>query len=87
VWVKKALPGGEKVYIFGLTAICWAIWKARNKTCFNKKSIKNPKEAIYSACLFMHYWAGLYQDEKDMIKEGVDLLMKAALGVKERTRW
>jgi hypothetical protein len=85
VWVKKALPGGEKVYIFGLAAIRWAIWKAKKKTCFDKKTIRNPKEVIYSACTFMHYWAGLYQDEmKDKIKEGADTLMKVAISIKER---
>ncbi|RCV36900.1 hypothetical protein SETIT_8G018600v2 [Setaria italica] len=33
-WIKRCLPGGEGVYAFGLAAICWAIWKARNKACF-----------------------------------------------------
>jgi hypothetical protein len=27
-WIKSALPGGDKIYLFGLAAICWLIWKA-----------------------------------------------------------
>jgi hypothetical protein len=38
-WVSTALSGGQNVYVLGLAAICWAIWKARNNTCFNKKPI------------------------------------------------
>jgi hypothetical protein len=49
--------------MLGVAAICWAIWKARNKTCFEKKRIKNPIEIIYSTCSFMHYWIGLYQED------------------------
>jgi hypothetical protein len=47
VWIKSALPGDEQVYMLGVAAICWAIWKARNKTCFEKKRIKNPAEIIF----------------------------------------
>jgi hypothetical protein len=39
VWIEKALPGGESVYMLGLTAICWAIWKKRNDVCFEKKTL------------------------------------------------
>jgi hypothetical protein len=39
----------------------WAIWKNRNKACFEKKLIKNPLEIIFHAsCPLMQYWTGLY---------------------------
>jgi hypothetical protein len=62
IWIKSALPSREQVYMLGLAAICWVIWKPRNKTCSEKKPIKNPDEIIYSACSFMCYWIGLYQE-------------------------
>jgi hypothetical protein len=37
-WIPKALPSGEKFHMFGVSAICWAIWKCRNKVCFEKKA-------------------------------------------------
>jgi hypothetical protein len=40
LWVKKAIPGGDPVFMLGLAAICWAIWKARNKTCFEEITYK-----------------------------------------------
>jgi hypothetical protein len=79
-WISKALPGGESFYMFGLAAICWATWKSRNRACFEKKLIKNPCEIFFSACAFMHYWAGLYPEKaQKVISAGVDVMMQMAL--------
>jgi hypothetical protein len=87
-WIPLALPGGNKMYMLGLVAVCWAIWKTRNRTCFDKKHIKSPLDIIISTCVFMRYWAGLYSDDSKMaIEEGVDILMKTVvdlLGQKRR---
>jgi hypothetical protein len=84
--------------IFGLEKLCqvemqficlaWppyvAIWKARNRACFEKKLIKNPNEVSYSASLFMHFWAGLFKgDMQNKVKAGADVLMKVALSIGE----
>jgi hypothetical protein len=79
-WIPKALSGGEKFHMFGLLAICWAIWKSRNKACFEKKIIKNPCEILLSAYANMRYWTGLYPEEaQEMIKDSVEVMMKTAL--------
>jgi hypothetical protein len=49
--VLKALHRGDKVYMLGLVAVCWVIWLARNKICFENKSIKNPGE-VFFFCLW-----------------------------------
>jgi hypothetical protein len=36
-WIPNALPGEEKIYMVGLAVVCWAIWKCRNRACFQKK--------------------------------------------------
>jgi hypothetical protein len=72
--------------MFGLTMICWAIWKARNRTCFEKKLIKNPNEVIFFVCLFMQFWAGLFKgDMHEKIKAGADVLMKKALNIRRKS--
>lgn len=53
--IKKWLLNGEK---FGIAVICWAIWKTRNKACFEKKINTNPVETICYACGLMNYWTG-----------------------------
>ena len=45
-WISKWLPGGNAFYTCGCAAICWAIWKSRNKACFDKKVIKSPVNII-----------------------------------------
>lgn len=47
----------------GIAAIYWAIWKSRNKACFNGKLLKNPSEIICHASALMRFWAGLQRDE------------------------
>jgi hypothetical protein len=32
------VPASRNTQIFGLAAICWVIWKLRNKACFEKKA-------------------------------------------------
>jgi hypothetical protein len=75
-WIQTLLPGGQMVHIFGLAAICWAIWKSRNKACFDGKLIKNPTEILTHACAFMNYWAGLYaSDFQEKLMDGVKVLL------------
>jgi hypothetical protein len=47
-WIPIALPGGNKMYMLGLAVICWAIWKACNRTVFDKKHIKSSLDIIIS---------------------------------------
>jgi hypothetical protein len=63
-----------------IATICWAIWKVRNKVCFEKTFINNPFDIIVSSCAFMQYWVGLYLEETHkLIKDGVDLMLKLLL--------
>lgn len=39
LWLSKNLPGDREIYIVGVVAICWVMWKARNKVCFKKKCL------------------------------------------------
>jgi hypothetical protein len=71
LWMKKALPGGT-LFMFGLAVVCSAIWKARNRACFDKEPIKHPSEIFYSNCFFLRYWAGLRAGEAHQkIQDGV----------------
>ncbi|PNT72730.1 hypothetical protein BRADI_2g48424v3 [Brachypodium distachyon] len=50
--------------IIGVAAICWAIWKIHNKTCFEKKLIRSLAEIVCYACAFLRYWARLQNESK-----------------------
>jgi hypothetical protein len=78
-WLTNWLLGGEVVYTLISSAVCWSIWKRRNKTCFDRKPLRNPIEIIIHAGAFLNYWVGLYKEElQEKIVEGVKTLVAAA---------
>jgi len=90
LWCEKWLPFGKKFHPWGIGAICWAIWKSRNKACFEKKLIKNPLEIICHACALMNFWSGLYAEmDQDQLVEGANTMLRVAkevLGTRTRER-
>lgn len=52
-WCEQWLPNRKQFYAVGIAAICWSIWKMRNKVCFDGKKFQNPIEIICHACAFM----------------------------------
>lgn len=78
-WCETWLPYGKKFHSWGVAAVCWAIWKTKNKACFEKKMVKNPPEIIFHSCAVMRYWAGLFDDqERAQLIEGSELMLKVA---------
>jgi hypothetical protein len=64
--------------MFGLAAICWSIWKSRNKACFEKIMIKNPIEILCMACANMKHWAGLFKREfQEQLAAGMSAILAA----------
>jgi len=79
IWYDKWLPKGKKFHMWGVSAICWAIWKAINKICFDGKKFNNPIEIICHACALMRFWTGLYAEvEREMLINGVNTMLKVA---------
>ena len=78
-WIQIWVPNTNNIHHFGYAAICWAIWKCRNKAVFDGKTIRHPAEILFHACSFMNYWAGLYNsDFQGSLMEGVKVLMAYA---------
>jgi hypothetical protein len=78
-WFPQFASVSRNTQIAGLAAICWAIWKTRNKACFEQKMISSPFDLISYAAVFMNYWAGLHgeQDASDL-RAGADGLLRLA---------
>lgn len=72
----------KKIYMVGLAAIVWAIWKLRNRMCFKKKLIQSPTEIVCYASVFLNYWAGLQKgSDKEALEEGATILQANAVAV------
>jgi hypothetical protein len=77
----------RNVQIAGIAAICWAIWKTRNSSCFERKFLKNHVDLIFLATSFMKYWAGAHFDtEAAQLQHGASALINLALGNGGRNR-
>lgn len=50
LWCERWLPGGKQFHTIGTAAICWAIWKARNGVCFEKKKMLDPISIMCHVC-------------------------------------
>lgn len=87
VWIDRRLGTRKQFFMVGLAAICWAIWKARNAFCFEKKLTRLPTEIICSVSSFVTYWAGLHkEDDKKELEQGAEALMKTALQFHPQTQ-
>jgi len=78
-WCETWIPYGQKYHPWGIAATCWAIWKNRNKTCFENKFIHNPLEIVCHACALMNFWTGLFPNiDKEQLEEGVATMLRVA---------
>lgn len=78
-WCGRWLPHGKKFLLWGVSAICWAIWKARNRACFDGKIIRNPIEIICHAGALMRFWTGLFLEmDRAMLIDGANTMLKVA---------
>ena len=59
--------------------MCWAIWKARNRACFDGKIIRNPIEIICLAGALMRFWTSLFPEmDREMLIDGANTMLKVA---------
>ena len=79
MWIQEKFSVPKELHGLGVGAVCWAIWKARNKACFDNIIVKSPIEILCRACALMDYWAGLSKSElQEMIKVRVQALSSMA---------
>ena len=80
VWAAKYMPHHKKIFMVGLAAICWALWRTRNSICFEDKKCRSPTEIICLASSFLSYWAGLQKPQGKLeLMMGAEALKNTAL--------
>ena len=67
VWFYTFLPGGDKLYMVAISAICWAIWKARNNVTFEEHKMRTPCEVLFHISSLIKYWSGLHNKEQETL--------------------
>jgi hypothetical protein len=72
-------PRGRRFHMLLLAAICWGIWKVRNKITFEKVVVCSPLVTIAMICSLLHYWEGLFGcEDGGRIKRGADQMLQRA---------
>jgi hypothetical protein len=52
LWIRKALPGSDKVFMLGLAGICWTIWKAVIKLVLTKTRLRILVKCFTRLCVY-----------------------------------
>jgi hypothetical protein len=56
-WCERWIPSGKQFYVFGIAAVCWSIWKMRNRICFDgKKTQQSPGNCESRLCFDQKAW-------------------------------
>ena len=77
----------KQFYAVGIAAVCWSIWKIRNKICFDGKKLHNPLEIVSHACALMKFWAGLQKEvDKEALIKGVETMFKIVVQLLSKKR-
>jgi hypothetical protein len=78
-WFPRHGHASRNVQILGVAAICWVIWKLRNRACFEGKLIHSPIKLILYSIVFMNYLAGLNSiADQEIIRQGAENLANIA---------
>ena len=79
-WLKGFPIKKRRLISVGVSAVFWAIWKARNSACFEKKWPLEPIDVIYRIVYWIDFWSGLQvtEDAKLELQRGARLLGRIA---------
>lgn len=82
------VPGKiRNVVEVGLAAIFWAIWKTRNKACFENVFPYDPTSVIVQAARWLDFWPSLQrQGLRGIQVKGARMLLRVAAEVFSRTK-
>lgn len=79
IWIFSFSKGIRNLVMVGCGAILWAIWKSRNRACFDKKMFLDPSEVTYICCFCLNHWAALETEKaRKMLLEGSLLIRRTA---------
>ncbi len=79
-WIQTCDKITKQLMLVGVAAVILAIWKARNKACFDHILPNSPVDILYNACSLMLDWAILQSSEERQgkLQWGVQLLKQIA---------
>jgi hypothetical protein len=67
----------NKLILFGFGAVCWSLWKVRNKMAIDKQIVKSPKIIFFNIISIMQRWSVLLPaHERDRVAATTEKIKK-----------
>lgn len=94
-WLSGYDKNMKNLLMVGISAVVWAIWKTRNRACFDNVLPKTPTEVVYLVCNLIESWALLQKLEANrrrlelgarLVKQVADDVYNSRFGWKPCTR-
>ena len=63
-WLTNQHKKTRNLIWVGVAAVCWAIWRCRNDTIFNKIKVNSILQVIFRETYWLRFWAQLQRDEQ-----------------------
>jgi hypothetical protein len=76
-WVGSHPSKNIKLFLFGLGAVCWALWRVRNKMGIEKELVRSPKVMIFNIISSKQQCGVLLpEEEQKMVQEATKRLQR-----------
>lgn len=62
-WLNNYGKQMKIMLVVGIDAVFWAIWKTRNRACFENKLPCDPIDVVFLTCHWIETWAVLQKSE------------------------
>ena len=62
-WLNNQHKKTRYLIWVGVAVVCWAIWRCRNDTIFNKIKVNSILQVIFRGTYWLQFWAQLQRDE------------------------
>lgn len=67
-WLRCLDKKMRAFILFGVAALCWALWLYRNDMVFNKRNMSSPMQVMYSCIHWLRTWSTLLRlEDRDIV--------------------
>lgn len=70
IWLSGFGKSIQRQMCVGIAAPCWAIWRARNAACFDRKWPSHPNQIVFAMCHWLCTWKILQGQEAHRLGAG-----------------
>ena len=78
-WLCGLAKSCKSLVYTGIAALCWAIWRSRNDTVFQKTKNQTSLQILFRATYLTRAWAILHKEDREAIAAACRMLETVAM--------